>query len=276
MIKSVLESENIQYKRTEFSKCLLCNVENSIKKNSHIIPKFLTKTILGNDNIKSGYNLSSNHINYKKQQDSPKENYILCNNCEKYFSVLETYISNKLNKIKNKKRFIEKIESSDLLNCNNTNPLIFRLLIYSIIWRCHISSILMFKNFNLNKEEFDSLHNILLTHRYKKYEDIKNDYNQNQLFFKNHSIYIISAVNFEDDTKNILFIHPFRKNPYFFFINRFIIIVSFNKNNFVDELKKTIINKDDYKVQIFFSNILFYSLKSTMLNIVANNNNDVT
>lgn len=38
--------------RTSESKCLLCLENNATSKNSHIVPKFMTKSILGDDHVK--------------------------------------------------------------------------------------------------------------------------------------------------------------------------------------------------------------------------------
>jgi len=84
--------------RTATDICLLCDKNHSTKENSHIVPKFLTKSILGEGPIKRAYGLDTNngHLPVPYVQDSVKEDFLFCPSCETYFSILETYIAQRL------------------------------------------------------------------------------------------------------------------------------------------------------------------------------------
>src|SRR5690625_1860216 len=72
--------------------CLLCEENYATKQNSHILSKFISTGFLG-DSPRRGYELDSSTFSEGKKkviQDSPKEDYILCDDCESYFGVLET------------------------------------------------------------------------------------------------------------------------------------------------------------------------------------------
>ena len=73
--------------------CLLCQTNLATKTNSHIYPKFLSTNFLGAKGKPcKGFDLISEKILNEKPkviQDSPKENYILCEECEAYFGILE-------------------------------------------------------------------------------------------------------------------------------------------------------------------------------------------
>ena len=73
--------------RTINSICFLCETNNAIKKNSHIFPKFITKSIFGNG---KGYQIDVNNSDKQPRviQDTPKEDYLICEKCEKYFEIL--------------------------------------------------------------------------------------------------------------------------------------------------------------------------------------------
>ena len=75
--------------RTPDDICLLCEINNATKENSHIIPKFIGKSIFGVNAVKRAYILDTNkgHLPADFTQDSVKENYLCCPNCELYFSI---------------------------------------------------------------------------------------------------------------------------------------------------------------------------------------------
>ncbi|NBC58706.1 MAG: hypothetical protein GVY05_10550 [Bacteroidetes bacterium] len=99
------------------------------------------------------------HINRKgkskKIQDIPKENFMLCEQCEKRFEHIETLTSRKITSINNynnlKDRFkIKEHGKNKILECLTINPIEFKIFIYSIIWRVSISSLQEFDTFKLD------------------------------------------------------------------------------------------------------------------------------
>ena len=75
------------------STCLLCQIREANKKNSHIFPKFFTKRLFSNDEKKSMLAIYKDG-RQSRIQKIPKEDYIFCDLCEKRFAILETYCSN--------------------------------------------------------------------------------------------------------------------------------------------------------------------------------------
>lgn len=72
--------------------CKLCLEKEADQANSHIIPKFLGKNLFVE--IKPRHSLLySSDGNLRKVQDTPKEDNIFCENCEKGFSLYETCCS---------------------------------------------------------------------------------------------------------------------------------------------------------------------------------------
>lgn len=152
--------------RKPTDKCLLCLSAKSIRTNSHIFPRFLSSDFMkqiGKGN--RGYEIDGH--SGQIVQDSPKENYILCDSCEKYFSVLESYASDTF---KNWKRKLQQgkflrsniCEDLDLVNCESSNSTAVRLLVYSMFWRASISSHDLFNDYSLRTELEQSLRQILL------------------------------------------------------------------------------------------------------------------
>ena len=147
--------------RTPNDLCLLCRESNATKKNSHIIPKFLAKPILGEGQQKTSYTINprGSRVVSKKEQDSPKEDYILCPVCEKYFAGLETYMSKKIfTKIGTAKeegdsRFVRDEGGKEAIYFEGVDSHIVHLFFVSILWRCSNSSIAPFQGFEIPDSE---------------------------------------------------------------------------------------------------------------------------
>jgi hypothetical protein len=156
--------------------CLLCEKRKATQKKSHIIPKFFGKGLY--------YDTSPKHsISFKrtgqtsKIQEIEREDFILCPECEKGFSVLETYCALRLERF-NEIRFANNFNhikrgEFEFFECKNLDIKVFNLFIYSIVWRLSISEKYSFEQFKLNQTDEIKLKDIL-----KKY--IK--FNENDLF----------------------------------------------------------------------------------------------
>ena len=144
--------------------CLLCNENKASKKSSHIIPKFFGHGLF--------YGSKPRHsiLWYKsgkreKIQDIMKEDYLFCPECEKGFSVLETYCSLRLERFNdlryhnNFKRF--KYGDFEFIESKEIDKRIFNLFIYSIVWRVSISDKYGFLSFKLPDCEEEKLKLIL-------------------------------------------------------------------------------------------------------------------
>lgn len=156
--------ENIR-KQTDL--CLLCRTNEASQKNSHIIPKFMGAGLFYGTKPRHSI-LWSKGGKKEKVQDIIKDDYLFCSNCEKCFSVLETYCSlrferfNNIRYFKNFSRF--KYGDFEYAEFKEVNIKIYNLFIYSIVWRVSVSQNLAFLNFNLPQYEEERLR-ILLTER---------------------------------------------------------------------------------------------------------------
>lgn len=140
--------------------CRLCRDKSADKVNSHIIPKYILKSILESDNGISCAYLSATNLGHKpreKKQDSPKENFLLCFDCEKRLENIETYCAKKI-KLPSKTNFsiskrldIVRVEDGlDKIVYKDINTNIHTLLIISILWRLSASSFKAFEDFSLS------------------------------------------------------------------------------------------------------------------------------
>lgn len=240
--------------------CLLCQTNLATKTNSHIYPKFLSTNFLGAKGTpRRGYDLSSDKILENKPkviQDSPKEDYILCEECEAYFSVLEGIASDPFTnwqaKVGNGEFLLNKIiDGLDIVECNTADKKTIHLFNYSIFWRVSISSIDLFENVKIAQDFEDELRTILLNYKQTK----RADYLTALAATPNFKIFptsIITAKSFIDDTANMLFV-PFSYDPYCIVVDRF----SFMLFKTADEIKQDFIKDfsnikiDDCRMMIF-------------------------
>lgn len=240
--------------------CLLCQANLATKTNSHIYPKFLSTNFLGPKGTpRKGYDLSSDKILDKKPkviQDAPKEDYILCEECEAYFSVLEGIASDTfinwqakvdigeftLNKI---------IDGLDIVECNTADKITIHLFNYSLFWRVSISSIDLFENVKIAQDFEDELRAILLTYKQTK----RADYLAALAATPNFKIFptsIITAKSFIDETANILFV-PFSYDPYCIVVDRFSFMLFKTEEEIKQDFIKAFSNLkiDDCRMMIF-------------------------
>jgi hypothetical protein len=134
--------------------CKLCLDHPADKKNSHIIPKFMCKGLFETTGTRHALYINR-HGKGKKIQDTPKENNILCSTCEKRIEILETHFARAVEEIHIYKNLPEKfslfkIGIQDFIECNDIHPTLFKLFLYSLVWRASISNLFEHLPFKLS------------------------------------------------------------------------------------------------------------------------------
>lgn len=240
--------------------CLLCQAKLAAKTNSHIYPKFLSTNFLGTKGTpRKGYELSSDKILDKKSkviQDTPKEDYILCEECEAYFSVLEGIASDTFikwqDKVANGEYSLNNIiDGLDIVECNTANKKTIHLFNYSLFWRVSISSIDLFKNVKISQDFENELRTILLTYKQTKQKDYL-DALSARPNFKIFPTSIITAKSFIDETANVLFV-PLSYDPYCIVVDRFSFMLFKTANDIKQDFIKAFSNIkiDDCRMMVF-------------------------
>jgi len=154
------------------STCKLCFERAANQKNSHIIPKFLGERLFVETKPRHSLLFTSDG-KLRKVQDTPKEDNIICQECEKGFNVYETYCALRLKRYndlsyRNSKYFGNlKIGTIDCYYSKDLDIKIFNLFIYSIVWRASACESDVFENFKLLSEDEEELRSIL-----KKYSSL--------------------------------------------------------------------------------------------------------
>lgn len=185
--------------------CLLCNMREANKKNSHILPKFLNDRLFSDGFM---YEIGRNGTK-RKIQNSPKEDYILCDQCENRLSIVETYCSNHFfhafHKINSAVKFPLKNEiranhySQLYKECQYLNSNIFNLFIISLIWRASVSSRKWFSELRINNTLIEQMRidlNENLKHSRREYD------NQDNSSYEIHDYYSYEIISKNSIKKN--------------------------------------------------------------------------
>lgn len=243
-------------------------MNHSTKKNSHIFPKFLSTNFLGaKGTSRKGYDLSSENILKKKPrviQDSIKEDYILCEDCEAYFGVIEgistdTFLNWKQKVITGEYLLKKIIDELELLECVTANKKNFYLLIYSIFWRASISEDIFFKDFKIISEFEEELRIILLDHKSIK----KTEYLENltkKADFKVFPVSILTAKSFTNNTANMLFAPP-SIDPYSLIVDQFSFLLFRTSEEIIEFVKGfSNIKIDDCRIMVFSEKLWHFTI----------------
>ncbi|WP_297333748.1 hypothetical protein [Flavobacterium sp.] len=156
--------------------CNLCGKNPADKLNSHIIPKFMCKRLF--ENVAPRHTvLIRRNATTKRIQDVPKENNIFCVSCEKRIEIIETYFSKifiDINNLPNAKRkYIISTElGNELLIFKDLIPALFKVFLFSLVWRASISELQEFKNFKLDIDTENELRSFLNDNLKTKHSDL--------------------------------------------------------------------------------------------------------
>lgn len=225
--------------RTSNSICLLCQENPADKENSHIVPKFMTKSILGKSSDKRGYRVLSDRLHERPEftQDSDKESHILCISCELYFSVIETYISTRLHNriwdIRHQENFIsnQSLDGTVYKVCAEIDPIVFNLFLFSIVWRCSITSSFTFSDFKIGERESElirvALHSVKRTKQKELIERLAYPINPMPKFH-----FILATAEYFPDSSMNLVCWDEADNDWSFvlYLNEYILWVSFDNH----------------------------------------------
>lgn len=244
--------------------CLLCRVNKSNKKNSHILPRFIsTKFLEAKGAGRVGYSFDdktkvsideNGEVTSKatKIQDSPKEDYILCEECEAYFSILETDSAPLYNlwdkKVANGEyKTIDLNPHFNIVLCLNANQLTNRLFVYSMFWRASISSHDFFEDYDLNESFEESLRVALLSYKGNTKAEVIDKINQLPMPIYPYSM--LTADSFEDETANVLAALN-SGNPASLHVDRFGFFLFESVGDLKDLLNRDFANKDNLNLYL--------------------------
>jgi hypothetical protein len=236
--------------------CPLCKTNPADKRNSHIIPKFLGKPLF--EKVKPRHSLQVDRGGKtKKIQDIPKEDFLICQTCEKKFEILETYFSKKLVGLRDysnrKTQFeISQVGPNKLLNCLDLNPFLFKLFYFSLIWRLSITSNPLFKNFKLPKDIESEIGTFLDRNLFVKHQELLDNFD----LIRQYPDYHLIAYKPEVGNKTfagILTAFRLSEDHYGIFTSDMILFFYLNDKQ-IDKLSEFISNKEKDIVKFVLAN----------------------
>ena len=237
--------------------CKLCKTNVADKMNSHIIPKFMCKGLFENSKPRHSIEIN-NKGKSKKIQDSPKENNILCASCEKRIEIIETYFSKKIIDIHNfinvKDRIdVETISDQKYLICKNIKPIIFKLFIYSLVWRSSISKLNEFEKYKIKQNIEEEIRiflndNLKISHK-ELFENIEKN-----IEYPSYHFCLIKPISKNNQSRGILTAFNSGENQHLLMLVDFAIFF-FTKEDSIDFTFKFYSNKQNEKVIIAMGEI---------------------
>ncbi|MBB4081123.1 hypothetical protein GGR28_003770 [Lewinella aquimaris] len=182
--------------------------------------------------------------------DHYAETHWLCLNCEKKLERIESYFEKQCFK----KLFTEIVPQKPGQECYSIDGStgVFRLFIYSILWRMHNRGLL---NFQLSKRVSNSLRHILNKNLDLEIKEVIKNCEQNIDGIAKYPLSVITTQYFADVTANLVHVSR-NKIPRILVINEYVII-------FFERAKQ--INSSDFN---------FYGLTKSMIQRCCNHNED--
>jgi hypothetical protein len=247
------------------TKCNLCSQNDADKSGSHIISDFILRSMLVDDNTSTrsekiisnridsigtdlflGRGIQQEKVNELIGRDLTDEDLskninhytvdnILCSNCEKRLSHLESlFKENIFDSIKKHRTLNNGIE----LPPENTNT--FKLFWLSIIWRC---SIIKFDTFRLDSKSESKLGRLLDSSLGNSLKETKELIERNGININREVLGVLFVKEFDDYLTNIVFCNPFLKTPYVLVLNDFYIFY-YSKEGHVKSIKQSMYRLD--------------------------------
>lgn len=195
-------------------------IREATQSNSHIVPRFMGVKILESpEGKRKGFKIDNdpNFLKQKPQQDSPKEDNILCPDCEGNLGKLERKLANE---VYYKFKYSE--FDKEFVRINLPNGIIrvsgkkvdyvsFKLAAYGIFFKVAISKLPYFLDFRMTEEHKEVLRQIL--NRERTFEDIP--------------LTVLTSENDQEFTRNYIYAHSDKQylthsvwaNDYIFYLD---------------------------------------------------------
>jgi hypothetical protein len=232
--------------------CNLCKQSVADKVNSHIIPKFMCKGLF--EDTKPRHSIAINNKGKSRNiQDTPKENNILCSNCEKRIEIIETYFARKIIDIHNYKNLknnfeVKKISNQEYLCCETINPKAFKLFIYTIIWRTSISSLNEFMKFKIEENIEEEIRIFLNSNLKNTHKELLENFDKIELTPK-YDFCIFKPIVKSNQSRGIFTTYNTSENSHILLIVDFAIYFFTSEKN-IDNTFKYFSNSQNEKVLI--------------------------
>ena len=196
--------------------CAFCGINQATQTDSHIFTKSLCNSMMRYGNERRVYKIDSfiPSGNYPRKQDTPKESYLFCPQCENqiFANKLETPIVNSFyNNFYNPTAFfgVNILNKLHYRNYWNTDYKLFKQFVYLQLFRAHVSTLDDFIDVKLTDSQVNLLKNSL-----------KED-------FTDIPLLVITCDQINEASANVQFCTFFDRGTYIMWINDFIYVIFF-------------------------------------------------
>lgn len=252
--------------RTSDSLCLLCQVNKATQTGSHMLPASLIASMIGPRDKEEGYVIKPTDIkpissfygrsNLKNSDPVPQKNefvkdFFFCPQCEKRLAVLEGEINPVL--VKKIKDPNQKVNFPDLplnsgiaaVQCNNVNSTIFRLYIFSLIWRmCLLYRFKCGNEFLASPAEVEWFRKTLNDSMGASIKETLEKSNLTEI--EKVSFVMFVCLGEYNKTMNMAVLHPGYRKPYCLILCEYLVLFSFTEEQLSPN--NAIIILKDFKV----------------------------
>ena len=227
--------------------CQLCKEKEANQTGSHLLSCFMVTSMLGERGEENEFLISSVGGDYRKNRkgEEIKEDNIFCHGCEQRLAYLEGYFSSEYTNKVDQENYKQNFPKTELNGKTfhtpvNMKPFAFHLLIYSIVWRAHLSTKPLFVGFRIPDEAAEHIRTTLNTvlpnyENYKvkgKYKDWIKDIDSVKDIVEYYPYVILKTeLTGQDRTQNFNYFSDIEKSPYHIVINEFLILMNFGKDS---------------------------------------------
>lgn len=195
--------------------CGLCRTNQADKTNSHIFPRFLCQSLLDNGTFNRAITIIEDSERPLFDQDSPKENYILCSECESLLDrEYENYFASEvLKRLDNQKEYFNvRVKDFNYRTYYRIDYVLFKKFVYSLVFRAHISELPLFKDFCIPNDCSEEIRCCLL----------------NDNYFIDYPLYIFTCRDNVHLTGNQILAEHIINQIFNLHVNEFIFIIDFD------------------------------------------------
>jgi hypothetical protein len=264
-------------------RCKLCETNEANKKGSHIIPDFILRSMLVNDNTSKrsdkivSYNIDVFGTDIFFGREINKENItkllnrdltdkeislninhytvdnVFCTKCENRFSFIESLFNSEFYNLLKQTSCEDKI-----LDLKDKGVSTFKLFWLSVIWRC---SIVSFQNFSIELRYSNKLKSLLNNCLGQTLNDTKKLIIENYSLINNEVLGVLFANKIDNYLDNLVFCNPFLKMPYTLVINDFYLFY-YAKPTHLKSTNQTMYSLENlFKPNDYINNIQCESIK---------------
>ena len=194
----------------------------------------------------------------KKVQDSSKENNILCTNCENRISILETYFARKIIDIHNYNNIKDRIDlmtvsDQQYLIYKDLKPTVFKIFVYSLVWRSSISSLHEFEKYKIEETIEEELRIFLNENLAMTQKELFINVDKN-INYPSYDFCVIKPVSKNKDSRGIFTAFQSGEQSYLLMLVDFAIYF-FTHQNTMNETFKFYSNRQNEKVIIAMGDV---------------------